>query len=95
MREHDPRVALDGGADGLAAYRAILDRVGALLKPGGFAAFEVGLGQAGSVAELCRNAGLGHVDFVSDLAGIERVVTARMPVLPERAPLKKSLGKVA
>jgi len=95
VREHDPRLALDGGADGLAAYRAILDGVGALLKPGGFAAFEIGLGQAGRIAELCRNAGLGEVDFVSDLAGIERVVTARMPGLPERAPLKKSLGKVA
>ena len=95
VREHDPRIALDGGPDGLAAYRAILDRAGALLKPGGFAAFEVGRGQAGAVADLCRKAGLGEVDFTSDFAGISRVVTARMPRQPEKPSMKKALGKVA
>ena len=58
VRDHDPRAALDGGPDGLAAYRAILARAGKLIGKGGILAFEVGHDQAESVAALCREAGL-------------------------------------
>lgn len=76
VREHDPRAALDGGPDGLAAYRAILGRVDSLLMTGGLVAFEVGADQGEPVAALCREAGLGGVCVSRDLAGRERVVSA-------------------
>jgi release factor glutamine methyltransferase len=91
----DPRAALDGGPDGLAAYRAILARVEELVGKGGLLAFEVGHDQSESVSALCRAAGLSGVTIVKDLAGMSRVVMARQSLseaIPE-AP-KKALGKV-
>ena len=61
VRDHDPRVALDGGPDGLAAYRAILGRVGALLKQGGLLALRGRARPGRSVAALCRRRGLRDV----------------------------------
>lgn len=95
VRDHDPRVALDGGADGLASYRAILVRAGGLLRERGFIAFEVGYDQSDSVAELCMASGLGSVRKLSDLSGAERVVIAGMEQAePRKAGPKKALGKV-
>ena len=76
VRDHDPRRALDGGPDGLAAYRDILLRVDSLLCPVGLIAFEVGYDQGAKVAALCREARLGDVCVHADLAGRGRVVTA-------------------
>jgi len=70
--EHDPRAALDGGADGLDAYRALLPQAVRLLKPDGFVALEIGQGQGAAVSELARAAGLRESGSASDLAGIER-----------------------
>ena len=70
----EPRLALDGGADGLDAYRALAAGAAALLAPDGLLAVEVGLGQSGDVAALVRAAGLRDVTVRADLAGIERVV---------------------
>jgi release factor glutamine methyltransferase len=95
VRDYDPFVALDGGPDGLAAYRAILGRAGNLLGKGGLLAFEVGYDQAEAVAALCRKAGLGNVSYVKDLAGRSRVVVARADVSGTiREAPKKALGKV-
>ncbi len=95
VREHDPRVALDGGEDGLAAYRAILSRVGTLLASGGLIAFEVGYDQGESVAALCRDAGLSDVAVRCDLSGHERVVSGRQTVFGTNPKMaKKALGKV-
>jgi release factor glutamine methyltransferase len=69
---HDPHLALDGGADGLDAYRAIFAGLGRLLNEGGKAFFEIGLGQAPQVADLAANQGF-TASFHRDLAGIERV----------------------
>ena len=77
VRMYDPRVALDGGADGLDAYRAILSRVPELLAPRGLLAFEVGHDQSEPVSALCLAAGLNHIAIRPDLAGIARVVTAQ------------------
>jgi len=79
VRDHDPAAALDGGADGLSAYRAILRDIDRVVRPGGLLAFEVGHGQAGSVAAMMREAGLTPLPSCStacvrDLAGIARVV---------------------
>ena len=70
----DPVLVLDGGADGLAAYRALAGEAKRLLRPGGLAAFEVGAGQAREVAALMSSAGLDVRETRRDLAGIERCV---------------------
>jgi len=77
VRDFEPRAALDGGEDGLDAYRAIVAELPALLAPGGLVGFEIGIGQADEVAALLKGAGLGVVDRRADLGGITRVVLAR------------------
>jgi release factor glutamine methyltransferase len=77
VRDHDPHIALDGGADGLAAYRGIAADLPRLLRPGGLFAAEIGAGQAESVAAILRQCGLAIDAVVPDLAGIGRVVIAR------------------
>ena len=77
VREHDPLRALDGGADGLDAYRAIAAQLPGLLLPGGIAALEVGQGQAADVARLLDAAGLAVQGVFRDLGGVERCVLAR------------------
>jgi release factor glutamine methyltransferase len=77
VRDFDPRGALDGGPDGLAAYRAIAADAGRLLAPGAHLVMEVGAGQADAVSALVAAARLGAVAVAPDLAGIGRVVSAR------------------
>lgn len=74
---HEPRLALDGGADGLAAYRIIVAASPALVVPGGWAIVEVGEGQAPAIASLFTAAGLAPRPSRRDLGGIERVVPAQ------------------
>ena len=69
VREHDPLVALDGGSDGLAAYRAILSQAGTMLAPRGFLGLEIGHDQGETVAGLCRAAGLSNVRIASRPGG--------------------------
>lgn len=76
VAHHDPHIALDGGPDGLAAYRAILADLDRLLAPDGRAFMEIGFGQADAVAELARSSGFGAV-FHRDLGGIDRVAELR------------------
>lgn len=76
---HEPQLALDGGPDGLDAYRAIVARLPTLLKPGGTFAFEVGRGQAGAVERLAAEQGLILNPAQMDLAGVARVVSGRLP----------------
>lgn len=71
----DPALALDGGADGLAAYRRIADAAVRILVPGGVLLCEVGAGQAADVGSIFAAAGLGAIARFADLAGIDRVVT--------------------
>lgn len=81
VREHDPRRALDGGSDGLVAYRAMARDIAGLLDPGGAFALEVGNGQADDVADLMQLAGLHTIrPHRRDLGGIARVVWGRKPV---------------
>lgn len=79
---YEPRLALDGGADGLAAYRQIFAALPELLMPGGVFAVEVGQGQAERVAELAAAAGLVMETTRFDLAGVPRVVWGRRPLAP-------------
>lgn len=73
----EPRLALDGGPDGLAAYRRLAPAAGRLLATGGLAAFEVGLGQSDSVIGIGKAAGLRHIATASDLGGVQRCLLFR------------------
>jgi release factor glutamine methyltransferase len=77
VRDHDPRHALDGGADGLAAYRAIAAGVPRLLKPAGHLVVEIGAGQQDQVGDLFAAAGLAIAGTRHDLSGTARAIAAR------------------
>ena len=74
VRDYEPRLALDGGPDGLDFYRAISETWRNLLPVGGRLYFEVGVGQADSVLRIMRAQGFGDIQVVPDLHGIPRVV---------------------
>lgn len=76
VRDFDPSRALDGGADGLAAYRAIALDLPRLVAPGGLFAAEIGAGQADAVAAILVRAGMRIDGFARDLAGIIRCIVA-------------------
>ena len=76
MREFDPRGALDGGPDGLAAYRAIAMDARRIVAPNAHFVAEIGKGQGNAVAALFAAAGFGDIRIAPDLAGISRAVTA-------------------
>jgi release factor glutamine methyltransferase len=78
---HDPRLALDGGADGLDGYRAIARQAPSLLAPGGDLVVELGHGQEPAVAELFRRSGLTPAPARADLAGIPRALHARVATM--------------
>jgi len=77
VRGFDPRAALDGGSDGLAAYRAIIGRADELLAKGGLLALEIGHDQGRAVVGICREAGLAAPRIEQDLGRRDRVVIAR------------------
>jgi len=78
VREFEPRLALDGGADGLDCYRLLLPAATGLLAPGGWLLVEVGAGQAVQVAELfAALPQMSGIFTARDLSGIERVVGGR------------------
>lgn len=74
VRDHDPRMALDGGADGLDIYRRILSECRAVLNAGGRLYMEIGFDQAAAVGGLMEKAGFRDIEVVKDLAGKDRVI---------------------
>jgi release factor glutamine methyltransferase len=76
VRAYEPHIALDGGEDGLAAYRVLAPAVAGLLAPKACVAFECGAGQSHAVIALLESAGLVCLGARRDLAGRERIVTA-------------------
>ncbi len=83
VRDHEPRLALDGGEDGLDAYRHLAPEILRVLKPGSHFAVEMGASQKSAVERLFKEAGAGGVRTVRDLSDRDRVVTG----------FKKPLGK--
>jgi release factor glutamine methyltransferase len=71
---HEPRTALDGGADGLEAYRSVIADLPRLLAPGGVAVLELGQGQAEAVATIAADCGFVSAATRRDLGGIERAM---------------------
>lgn len=84
VRDHEPRLALDGGPDGLSAYRILAPEILRVLKPGGRFAVEIGYDQKAAVEALFREAGGQAVRTLVDLSGNDRVVTG------EKRPLERS-----
>lgn len=76
---HEPRLALDGGADGLDAYRTILDGLAEKLASGGVAVLELGAGQAAAVSAIAVQGGLAVDAICPDLAAIPRALVLRQP----------------
>lgn len=74
VRGHDPMLALDGGVDGLDAYRALAGSVAARLRPGGLVAFEIGWDQGAAVRALLHENDFHDIEVIADLAGRDRVV---------------------
>lgn len=72
VREHDPLLALDGGADGLDAYRAIAAGAGMFLKPHGIVAVETGYDQKNAVKRIFEAAEFEQIEAAKDLAGNDR-----------------------
>lgn len=74
VRDYEPMMALDGGADGLEYYRRILEETRELLVPGGKYYFEIGYDQGDAVKTILENHGCRDVHIVKDYAGLDRVV---------------------
>ena len=92
VARHEPRRALDGGADGLDAYRHIVASLPRLLAPGGVAVLELGQGQADAVAGLAQRAGLATLALRADLAGIARALVLAADKRETAGTGKKTFG---
>lgn len=77
VRDYEPRIALNGGPDGLDFYRRIAAAAGAYLTDGGVMLLEIGYDQAGAVAKILRGQGFADVTVKKDLAGLDRLVRCR------------------
>ena len=75
VREHEPRMALDGTADGLFFYKRIVQESPSYLKEGGWLCMEIGYDQGAAVRQLMEARGFATVSVIKDLAGLDRVVS--------------------
>jgi release factor glutamine methyltransferase len=89
VRDHEPRMALDGTEDGLYFYRRIIEEAGKYLVSSGMLFFEIGYDQGQAVSELMRTEGYCEVQVVQDYAGLDRVVFGTY-VTVQPAPFAKS-----
>ena len=85
VRDHEPRVALEGGADGLMHYRRLAPEILRVLKPDGRFAVEIGYDQKEAVEALFREAGALGVATIRDLGDRDRVVVGAKKALENRA----------
>lgn len=79
VRDHEPRLALTSGTDGLDAIRRLLGSANRLLTRGGLLALEIGFAQSAEVVALTKSSGWPEADVLEDLAGIDRVVILGAP----------------
>ncbi|MBI2896613.1 MAG: peptide chain release factor N(5)-glutamine methyltransferase [Deltaproteobacteria bacterium] len=77
VRDFEPRLALDGGADGLGLLASLMARADSLLAPGGAMVLEVGIGQAAALSRMAETSSLGPARVRKDYSGNERVVVLR------------------
>lgn len=76
VRDHDPMEALDGGMDGLAAYREIIALAAEAMKPGAYLVFEIGFDQKFAVSALLEQQGFTQLQHRQDLGGNDRAIAA-------------------
>jgi release factor glutamine methyltransferase len=76
VRDYEPRVALDGGADGLDPSRAIAEQAQCIMAAGGHLVIEIGAGQDTAVAAILGGRGLAVAAGTRDISGILRALTA-------------------
>lgn len=78
VKNYEPRIALDGGADGLNFYRKIIDLSPKLLLKNGFIAVEIGYDQSELITNLIESGGrFKQIEVIKDLAGLDRIVIAK------------------
>lgn len=87
---HEPRLALDGGLDGLDAYRRLFGTLAARLRPGGRAVLEIGRGQGSAVSAIAEGYGLEGLEVACDLGGVDRALVFGLD--PARRAGKKAFG---
>ena len=80
VKDYEPHLALDGGDDGLDIIRRIIDKAPDHLVRGGRLFLEIGYDQGESVSALMREAGFADVEVIPDYAGLDRVVSGRLPI---------------
>lgn len=79
VRDHEPRIALDGAADGLKFYRRLTAKSREFLNPGGRIYLEIGYDQGDAVTKLLKNAGFIETEIIKDIPGQDRVAAAKWP----------------
>jgi len=77
VRDHEPKLALEAGTDGLVYYKRIISDLPKFLNPGGHVFFEIGFDQGKAVSELLTKAGFTDIYVKKDLSGLDRVVGAK------------------
>lgn len=77
VRDHEPKLALEAGNDGLLYYKRIIKDLPGFIKPGGYVFFEIGYDQGKAVAGLLQQAGFSDIYVKKDLSGLDRVVSAK------------------
>lgn len=82
VKRHDPAAALDGGPDGLSAYRAIFGDARRLLAPGGLLVVEIGFGQESAVRALAARHALSALEVAKDLSGRARALALGSALAP-------------
>jgi release factor glutamine methyltransferase len=85
VKDHEPHLALSGGADGLDHYRILAPEILRVLKPGGRFAVEIGFDQKDAVEALFREAGAVFVQTIRDLSDRDRVVAGEKKALETTA----------
>jgi release factor glutamine methyltransferase len=86
IQDHEPRLALDGGDDGLSIVRRIVDEAPRWLRAGGALAMEIGAGQAEEARAIFERRGFADLRLARDYGGIDRVVSGVWPRLDEAKP---------
>ena len=82
VRDYEPKMALDGGGDGLTFYRRIIGQCREYLRRGGMLLFEIGCGQGEAVSRLMEQAGFLEVQVIKDYGGLDRVVSGTLGIMP-------------